>query len=113
MSTIQRPEKRTLVVRCEHPSTELCDCRRQAAAEILARWATDAPTERPTETPRRQLVVISELPQAVVHAARPPLEIVNDDERYGDGLLGAWACVAISLLLLAALAVRNLWLWIS
>ncbi|MGH3992807.1 MAG: hypothetical protein ACRDSN_10145, partial [Pseudonocardiaceae bacterium] len=85
-TTERRPEKR--LVRCAHPSTELCDCRLAALAEVLARWPPTPPGQT-AEQPERE-----------------PPQIVADGERRGDwlGAAGAWACVIIVVVLLAALA---------
>lgn len=115
MTTAERPGKRALLVRCEHPSTELCGCRRAAADEILARWP-EVVHQLPDE-PGRELVVLAGVrPRRVRVSPQPPLVIADGDERHGDSLLGvagAWACVAIAVLLMIALAVRQLILWWS
>lgn len=118
MTTTQRPEKR--LIRCEHPATEMCGCRQAAAALVLARWTGEdapAPENMPADIPTgRQVVVLSGIRQPRTRSDPQPLEIADDDARYGDsplGALGAWACVALSVLLMLALAGRGLWLWIG
>lgn len=121
MTTTERPEKR--LVRCEHPSTEMCECRRAALDEVFARWAADNP--EPPQQSGRELIVLSEIRPAVIRVPyrqprqaqdpQPPLVIADDDERHGDSLLGAagaWACVAVCVLLMLALTIRGLWLWL-
>lgn len=112
----ERPEKQVLHLHCEHPSTVVCECRAAALVEVLTRWPP-TPTAAPGEQPDRVRVDLGEIRAPLVRPyQRPePLVITDDDERHGDSLLGAagaWACVAISVLLLLAIAARQLWLWV-
>ncbi|MGH3836931.1 MAG: hypothetical protein ACRDSF_14725 [Pseudonocardiaceae bacterium] len=114
-TTERRPEKR--LVRCAHPSTELCDCRLAALAEVFARWPPTPPGQT-AEQPERVRVVLAELRGPVVRPPyqRPePPQIVDDGERRGDwlGAAGAWACVIIVVVLLAALAFSGLRVWLT
>lgn len=116
MTTTERPEKRAVLVRCEHPSTEVCACRRAAVDEILARWPPVV-HQSAAEQPDRDRVVLADIRTPRVRVSpQPPLAITDDDERHGDSIMGAagaWACVAIVVLLMFAIAVRQLWLWWS
>lgn len=101
----------------EHPEKQLLSERQSTAlAEVLARWPPGEPGA-PAGQPARETVVLADLRPPVVrppYRHPPPLQLTDDDERYGDSLLGAasaWACVAISVLLLVTLAARQLWLW--
>lgn len=102
----------------EHPEKQLLSERQSTAlAEVLARWPPGEPGA-PASQPARETVVLADLRPPVVRPPyqRPlPLQITDDDdERYGDSLLGAagaWACVAITVLLMVALTARQLWLW--
>lgn len=120
-TTERRPEKR--LVRCDHPSTEVCECRRAAVDEILARWPTVV-APPPAEQRVREVVDLGEIRPPVVRVpyrqprqpCDPPPLAIFDDERHGDSLLGAagaWACVAIAALLMLAFVIRGLWLWIT
>lgn len=112
MTTIERPEKRALLGRCDHVYHGECERCRAALDQVLARWDALTP-ELPAEHPGREVVVLAEIRQHRTRSNPQPLEILDDDERHGDSLLGAvgaWACVAISALLMLAIAIRQLWL---
>jgi hypothetical protein len=111
VTTTENPPEKQLL-RCEHPSIELCECRTRQVEEMLARWDHVVQPPR-VEDLVRERVVLAERAKTV-RVEPHQLAITNDDERYGDSLLGAfgaWSCLAISVLLMLTLAIHSLWMW--
>lgn len=100
---LPRADKRVLLVRCDH--TGGCDCHGRALAELR-------------ECTAREWAARSDVyPRVVLPPADPPAGIGRignaDDRRDLLGALCAWACLAFAAMLMLALAIRNVWLWLS
>ncbi|MFN2383252.1 MAG: hypothetical protein ABR559_03200 [Gemmatimonadota bacterium] len=87
-----------VLVRCGHPLGQLCPCRRQALAELDARWCADAPDLAAQREQRDRLALARRVPALHPRADHDVLSA-----------LGAWACLGLAVALILALVAHHLW----
>jgi len=111
-------DKQLLFVPCPHGTgTGTCDCNRQALAELHARWCADTPDLAAQRQARVCVSLAGLVPVSAPRpAARPEVPPGAAEEPPDPDLrsaLAAWVGVALAVLVLAVLAGRQVWLWVS
>ncbi|MGH3672837.1 MAG: hypothetical protein ACRDSH_19770 [Pseudonocardiaceae bacterium] len=125
MTSYSSSNKQLFLADCQHPSDELCECRKATLAEILAYWnALEAAVPviaSLAEPPRRERVELTgrELPKPYQRPSPEP-NLAEEDLAYlrprvdfDLGALGAWCCLGLAVSLILLLVIRQIWLFLT